>query len=164
MDDTFWKDFAIPFQVEDDEVSFANPVRVQRSFLEAVSELAYYGEKAERLTEQIAKLEAQRDAIRAGLRRLRREFLASEYSRITKTASSDIQEAFILNVAIQKGRDGELKEIEQTLEQKEEQLRALVPKLRKVEARMKALQRREEWAREYLNFEKLMTRLSGGAF
>lgn len=158
MADTFWNDLSIPYQEEDEEFNFANLVIVAQHFLKAVGRAAQLGEQAEVLTEQIATVTVQRDRKDRELKVLRRKILASNYKGMSKSASRDVQEAFILAMAEKDGLLPELEALEAEIERLTREIEAREPRVAEFRNRMKLIETTMGWGKQYLDFEKLVIR------
>lgn len=158
MKDDFWKNLVIPFQEEDEEFQFANPVVVGQYFLKAVGTAAYLGEQAESLTEQVGNLRVQLDRKKRDLSKFRRSVLAAYYKEITKSASSEVQDAFIEKKADEMGRLKEMQDLEEEIENLVRELEIREPRLDQYRTRLKLLENSLNWGKQYLDFEKLMIR------
>lgn len=159
MDEKFWEDIKIPFQENDDNFQFVNPVAVAQKFAKASGILSFLSKQAEVLTEQIATYTIRLEEARRKLRGLRREVLSKHYKEISKSAGSEVQEAFIYNKATEDGCVTELLEIEAEIESLTGMIASRQPRLDQFRARQKTLIQNMEWAEQYLNFEKHVTRV-----
>lgn len=156
----FWSSVTIPFQEEDAQFDFANPVIVQRQFLKLSAESAYLAEQAEVLTEQLANITIKKERKERELRNFRRQIFAKHYSSITKSASSELQDAFILNMARKDGREAELLQLEAEIETLEKELEIRKPRIDQYKARMKVIENLLTWGKQYLDYDKLVMRSS----
>lgn len=158
--DAFWETLNIPIQVEDDGFQFVNPVVMAQRFVHAMGQAALLGSQIETLTEQIANLTVNRDRKVRELRKLRREVLANAYTKLTKSAPSEIQEAFVLKAAAEQGRQDEFTALEAEIEYLERELESRTPRIGVYKARLKTLELAMNWGKQYLDFDKLITRAS----
>lgn len=159
--DNFWNNFQIPYQEDDPSFQFVNPVAVSQHFIRVIGEQAFLLEQSERLTQQLANVSAQETKQLRRLATLRREVLSRHYGEITKSASSEIQDAFIVS----KIRNDvelldEFESIEDSLVELQDQRIIIQPRLDQLRARMKAIEKKMEWAKQYLDHEKLMVRVA----
>jgi hypothetical protein len=157
--DPFWSDFVIPFQEEEGDFEFANPIQVQRHFLKATAHAAYLAEQAERESEQMANLEVQKARAERELLKLRRALLASAYSGITKSAGTEIQDAYLLKVARDEGREEDMLRWEGEVEDLLRKLEVRRPRLDKLRHRLKLLEKKADWAKQFLDYEKMLQRI-----
>lgn len=158
MDDTFWEDMVIPFQEEDEEFQFANPVVVSQQFVKAIGTASYLGKQAEILTEQIGNLKVTLDRFKRERDKLRRRILANHYKEITKSASSEIQDAFIYKMAQEDGLSKELLEIEAEIEDLTREIEVREPRVDQYKTRLRLLETSMNWGKQYLDFDKLIIR------
>lgn len=156
--DTFWKDFVIPFQEEDGDFQFANPVVVAQYFIRAVGTASFLGHQAEMLTEQIGNLRVKLERAKRDLAKFRRRILSRHYSEITKSASSEIQEAFLHKIIHADGEELEFKRLEDEIEALTKELEIREPRLEQYRARLKVLETSMNWSKQYLDFDKLVIR------
>jgi uncharacterized coiled-coil DUF342 family protein len=160
--DTFWKDIELPINEDYQENGYqiVNPVDVSEKFVLAISYSTALGEKAENLTEQLAGLEEELADVTTKLNRLRRQILADNINKLKSSWSAEIVDAFILASA---GDQTErLTKLEKEHDELTGDIRALKPKLLKVEKRLKLLEKNMEWAKQFLDYEKLMHRIKMG--
>lgn len=160
--DEFWKSFPIPYQDSDDDYDFVNAVTVSREFMKIQADMAYFSGLAEVLTKQIASKQVELNRVERDLALLRRKVLAENYKEMNKSARPEIQEAFILR-CVQGTQDETL--IKDLENQKDSMLRYIEerePSLDIVKSRMKAIERKMEYTTQFLNFEKLLHRVTEG--
>lgn len=157
--DTFWQDVALPINEEHRENGYqiVNPVDVQEKFIVAIDYSNKIGELAEALAEALADLERERDEIQTKLNRLRRQILADNFPKIKSSWSSEIVDAFIFGVAGDQQR--QLLAYEQEIDQKQRGIAARKPKLAKAEKRLKLVEKNMEWAKQFLDYDKLLHRI-----
>lgn len=156
--DRFWEALPIPYQEEEEDVQFANPVVVQRHFLRLTRALAQTLGPAEALAEEIATLEGEKAEWQRELARIRRDLLAGSLDRIKKT-TLDMQNAFLLNVARESGREEQLEEAEAEIETREREIARRAPVLEKLRARQKAIEQVMNGGKQYLDMEKLFMKI-----
>lgn len=160
VEDTFWRDLAIPYQDQfEDEFEFANPVQVSQSFIRGTALSAQLAEQAEALAEELANFEVLLSRSQRKLGKLRRELLANHFSGIKTSASSEIQDAYILTIARDDGRLQELEDIEEEIDRFQREIELREPRLAHIRSRLKRLDKKMDWAKQYLDYEKLMTRI-----
>jgi hypothetical protein len=160
--DGFWDVAQIPFNEEADEngFEFINAIDIAERFLEAASWASFLAQKSERLASTLAALETEKIQTERQLARLRREIFSKHYDKITKSASSEVQDAFLLAKAREEEREDDLLELEERIEELLCEIEAVTPTMNKIRGRMKVLERNMEYAKQYLDYEKLEKRIS----
>lgn len=156
---TYWAKLKLPFQIEDDGFQFTNPVVLATKFVEAAGIAAYLGQETEVLTEQLGNLKITLERKRRELASFRRGILAGNYKKITKSASSEIQEAFIYATAKDAGCLVGLMALEADIEQLLQDIESREPRLAQYKHRFKVLELTMGWGKQYLDFEKLVARI-----
>lgn len=158
----FWDRITIPlnYEWEEDNTEFVNPVTVADKFAEAAGIGTFLGQDAENITKHIANAEYQRKEVQREIYKLRRRLLADNYSKVTKSAPPLVQDAFILSVARSGGVEQELLELEDRLDELTSIIDMWTPHLEQNRFRMKTLEKNMEWIKQWLDFEKLMERLT----
>jgi len=159
MADTFWDSIEIPFQELEEDVQFVNPVVVANGFMKAAAQAKALGEKMEVLSEQMANLNIALERKRREMAKLRRDLLAAHYTKITKSAPSEVQEAFLITVANTEGRLPDLLAIEQEIERLTRELEIREPRLNQYKARLRMLETIVGWGKQYVDYDKLLLRL-----
>lgn len=161
--DTFWDDIQIPINPdwEDNDADFVNPVVVADMFASATGFAATICSDLEALTDKLSKLERQKAKLVKELARIRRDILAEEYKRITKSASPEVQTAFIWSSASSKQRTL-MRNYEDKLEVIDAHIMSITAERERLNNRLKRLDRNMDFAREYLNFDKHMAKVSFG--
>jgi len=157
--DNFWEWVAIPFNDEDREFEFVNPVELSERFIEATGIAANYGQITEQWTNELNRLDRERSDIARQIAALRRKILAENYAGITKSAGAEIQDAFVLKCAREMGLEDQLLALEKKHEEVQVKIDTLSARLELLRHRLKVLEKSMDWAREYLNFQKLDMRL-----
>lgn len=157
----FWRDASIPVNEtwEKDGTDFANPVEIADMFVRATGMAAELAAEAEALTEAVANAEYIRDEAKLDYMRLRRSILAHNISSIKSGWSAEAVEAFILACA--GDRAAELLRLEKLVDDAEREIRVRRPRLEKIRNRLKRLETSMDWAKQYLDYEKLMQRVTG---
>lgn len=157
--DTFWQDIQLPINEEYEENGYdiVNPVDVAEKFILAISYSTALGERAESLTQQLADLEIERDKKQRELNKLRRLILSENLPKLKSSWGSEIVEGFILASAGDK--TASMKDLEVQVEQFDDKIAALKPKVLKAEKRLKLLEKNMEWARQFLDYDKLLHRI-----
>lgn len=161
--DKFWDALPIPYQTEDEEYEFANPVVVQQQFLRLSRATAVVCQEAEDVTSEIADLENDKSEVQLELSNLRRQLFAANYKQITKSASSEVQDAFILTTARDCGREEELADLEEMVADLESRIRRLKPVQAKLWNRQNMIKQTFDYGKNYLDFEKVLTKIEHGA-
>lgn len=158
--DEFFSVIQIPFNEDwrENGYEFVNAVSVAEIFIKATSYAAGLAERAENLTDKIANLEYQRGRRERDLLRTRRTIFSEKFSEITKSAGPEIQNAFLLAKA-DEGQRAQLLSIEADLDKFDDDIGRLKPRLDKVRGRMKLLERNMDWAKQWLDYDKLMHRM-----
>ena len=156
--DTFWEDIQIPYQEDNKDFQFTNPVAVSQHFVKSVGRLAQVAEQAEVLTDQIATITVHMERRERDLKMLRRKILAKHYKSITKSAGSEIQEAFVRLKAEEEGLLSALESIEAEIEKDRRELEIRIPRVAKLRSRMKAIETTLIWGKQHLDFEKILMR------
>jgi hypothetical protein len=156
----FWEGIVVPINEKwrEDNTNFANPVDVADMFARATGTSTGLASQAEALTEEIANFEFERDEADIQLSRLRRQILADNFSGLKASWGSEVVEAFILASA--RESTTRLTELEKITEDATRQIRLRKPSLSRLEKRLKSLEKHMEWAREWMNYEKLMQRIT----
>lgn len=156
----FWSGIVIPINEnwQQDNTNFANPVDVADMFARATGTSTMLASEAEGLTEEIANFEFERDEAQIDLTKIRRQILADNFTDIKASWSGDVIEAFILSKAgDQKER---MLELEQHIEESVRQVRLRKPRLTKLEKRLKSLEKHMDWAKQWLDYDKLLQRIT----
>lgn len=159
----FFSSIQIPFNSdwEENGFEFVNSVNVAEVFIKATAHSASLAEEAEKYTSDLANLDYQRGKKERELLKLRRSIFADKWNEITKSAGPEIQNAFILAKADEEQRT-KLLAIEDEIEKLDDQVGRIKPRLDKVRNRMKLLERNMDWAKQFLDFDKLMKRITEG--
>lgn len=156
----FWDALTIPSQVEADGFEFVNPVVMAQQFVKAVGYAQMIGKELEDLTSEIVKLTIQKERIERDLRRLRVDILSHSYDKVTKSASAEIQDAFVRRQAIVLGRVTELDKLEAALEDLVKKIEDREPERDRRKNQLKILELAMNWGKQYLDFDKLLRRTS----
>lgn len=160
----FWNIVELPFQDEDTELQFTNPVVTAEWFAKLTHTIADLGGKAETLEEEIANLKVHLRRAESDLSRFRRTILADSYSKITKSADKIVQDAFVLLMSKELGRDKELSTLENDVEDLRQQIEVREPRKDQLYTRLKILKDSEDAAKQYLDHEKLQMRMTQRGF
>lgn len=152
--DRFWDALPIPYQTEDGEYDFANPIVVQQHFLRLSKATAIISEKAEQLTKTLSELEDERAEEQYKLGQLRRRLFAANYKLITKSASNEIQDAFILMTARGTDQEDDLLALEERIHELDGEIRRLKPRIERLWTRQKQIQLTIDAGKQYLDYEK----------
>lgn len=159
--EAFWSKTFVPVNEDWQEngFDFVNPVVVADMFASATSIASLLAQEAEVLTEQLAHAEVDLTLAQRQLSRLRRSIFAEHFSKLKVGAKVEVQDAFIIayggeeNVA-------KLYKFETALDDAEDTVFVFKARLKKVERRLKVLQNNMEWAEQFLNYEKLLNRIT----
>jgi hypothetical protein len=160
--DTFWKTVELPFQTDDQNFQFVNPVAAAEWFAKKTSDISFLNGLAEILEEEIANLKVHLRRKDEEIGRLRRRLLANAYDRIAKSAGTEILNSFVLKLAEDDSKGPQLAKME---EEKEELVRSIEvrePRRNQLYARLKAIRDAQDAARQYLDYNKLEQRLNAG--
>jgi hypothetical protein len=141
-------------------LEFVNAVQVQEMFAEATEVAALLAEEAEKLTDRVANLTFQRDQVQRQVARQRRLILSENFAAFkSHHQNNEPKDAFILAAATP-----EQKTFLVTLEEQEEtltrQIALVTPRLDKLRNRLKLLDTNMNYARQYLDYDKFMGRIS----
>lgn len=160
--DNFWADIALPVNTDykENDYQIVNPVDVQEKFILAIDYSTRIGEQAEGLAEELADLEREREEIQTKLNRLRRQILADNFSKIKSSWNSELVDAFILGTAGDQLQ--QLLQYEKEIDLKNTKIGAKKPKLIKAEKRLKLVEKNMEWAKQFLDYEKMVARIKSG--
>jgi hypothetical protein len=156
----FWSSITIPVNEDwqKDGTNFANPVEVADMFARATGLSSQLAAQAEALTEEIANFEFERDEADIELTKLRRRVLADHFNGIKASWSGDVVEAYILGSA---GSETErMTKLEDQKEEATRQIRLRKPSLIRLEKRLKSLEKHMDWSKQWLDFDKLMQRIT----
>ena len=156
----FWQDATIPVNESwmEDKTNFANPVEVADMFARATGVSAMLAAEAEELTEAIANAEFLKDDASIEYNRLRRQILAQNFGAIKSGWNSEAMDAFILASAGTQAPT--LLAMEKDVEVANREIRIRKPRLEKLKNRLKRLETSMEWAKQWLDYEKLMQRVT----
>lgn len=156
----FWHDATIPVNESwiEDETNFANPVEVADMFARATGVSAMLASEAEELTEAVANAEFLKDEAALDYGRLRRQILSQNFSAIKSGWNSEAMDAFILASA--KDQAPTLLALEKAVEDAAREIRIRKPRLEKIKNRLKRLETTMEWAKQWLDYDKLMVRVT----
>lgn len=160
--DAFWKTVELPFQEDDQQFQFVNPVAAAEWFAKKTSDISYLNGLAEILEEEIANLKVHLRRKDEKLGRFRRKLLANAYDRVSKSASTEIQNAFVLKLAEDEGKGVEFCSLEEDREELVRSIEVREPRRNQLYARLKAIRDAQDAARQYLDYNKLEQRLNSG--
>lgn len=161
--DTFWADFAIPYNDDyrRDGTSFVNPVTVQEEFIRATGHAAYFGQLAETGTKKLDTLDTDIAELEQQIAAIKERVLAGNLTEAAKIKNLELQAAFVL--ANVEGADkAEYTRLRAELAKK--QLAHLETKKRRdrIKSRLDQLNKRMEWLKQFLDYDKLERRIKGG--
>lgn len=160
--DEFWKTVELPFQTDDRNFQFVNPVAAAEWFAKKTSDISFLNGMAELLEEEIANLKVHLRRKDEELNKLRRRLLSGAYDKISKSASTEILNAFVLTLAEAGGKGIKLTELEDQKEEIVKSIEVREPRRNQLYARLKAIRDSQDAARQYLDYNKLEQRLNAG--
>lgn len=158
-EDTFWEEYPLKYNDEDDGFEFVNLVDVAEEFVKMVSVTSRLGYDLERLTEAKANVEVEKQRAERALNTLRRTILSDGLQDVAKTSKPQILEAFILERAKQNNTEGSLLQWENKIEECEKKLEIIQPRINKVQSRLTYMKIKAENLRQYLDYQKLQLRI-----
>ncbi len=150
----------MPQQSEDPELEFTNRVVTAEWFAQQTQVIAELGGKAEVLDEEIANLQVHLRRKERELQNVRLSILARCYGKITKSADKVVQEAFIRSMAVELKETDTLTKLDLELEDIRQEIEIREPRRDQYYTRLKILKDSQESARQYLDHEKLQTRIN----
>lgn len=161
--DSFWGSFPIPLNEEASEDGFelVNIVDVQDDFLRMISQTAQLAQQLEELTDARANQEVIKARAERDLDFLRRKILASHISKLAKTASPEVRDAFIYARAIEESLTESYDALEKEIEKAVRQIEKLTPRINKLRNRLQLLNTKADWMKQYLDYHKLQLRIEG---
>ena len=159
-EDTFWKDIVVPFQEEDETYEFSSLFQISKYFAKSTGIIAYLGEQAEKLNLEEKSLEEKLMEVEEEFRQLRRKINAKHYKSITKSASSELQEAFLWTKAEEEGKLQEYQQLESDINLLKKHIFKKRKEIDKLKYRIKMLEMAQRAGTEHLNFEKLIMRIT----
>jgi hypothetical protein len=159
---SWWDRVALPTNHEDDSFEFVNRVVAAEWFADKTEDIAKLAQLNEAVLKQIKNFKVAQERLRRQVKTFRRKVLAKHYNQMTKSASPEVQDAFILRCAIEDGEEAELLALEDEIEQLEFEIERRVPFRDMVDTRMKTLQLAMESAKQYLDAEKLEAKIRLG--
>lgn len=157
---TFWNSAYVPVDEDwkENGTEFVNPVVVADMFATSTGTAAKLAQEAEVISEKLAKLDYEKGRLARQVAKIRRTIFADHYNKITKSAGAEIQDAFILSMA-DEGQKALLLSLEEDIEDRLDKIGRLTPRLERVRYRLKVLERNMDWAKQYLDHEKLQMRI-----
>lgn len=158
--DRFWERFPIPFQEEDPDFPFANAVVVSQYFIRVQGDMAPLLGYSEKLSEKLSELADEKEELEVEYLALKRNLLAANYSTAPKSGSILVLEAYVRKVATDEQRR-ELDLLETRMRELVREMATLKRYLSKSQGRVKALEKRMEYAEQYVNMEKAQMKLRG---
>lgn len=156
----FWSSAYVPVDEDWEETGteFVNPVVVADMFALATGMAAKLAQEAEVISEQIANLEFEKAKLMRQLAKIRRTIFADHYNKITKSASAEIQDAFIMAMA-DEGQKKQILALEDEIEDCVQKIGRLTPRLEKIRFRLRTLEKNMEWAKQFLDYDKMQARI-----
>lgn len=156
----FYRAVRVPFNGEDQEFEFVNQVVVAEHFIRLQDLVAEINERSLDLTNELRNLEVHLKRRTRDLAKVRRTLMARNYSRLTKTADKDVQEAFILMVAEENPTFlAQMNEIESDIEDLTQKIESRKPLIEEFKDKQKLVEKIAEYAKQYLDFRKLEIRI-----
>lgn len=151
-----WERIAVPINEDwrENEFEMVNPVDVAEMFAATTGLAAYTAQEAEEVTERIRNLENTKSKKQRKVTRIRRTIFADHYAKLTKSAGTEVQDAFVLSMADAE-QQKELLTLEEEIDGLDDNIAPLVNKRDKLLFRLKMIEKNMEYARHFLDFEKL---------
>lgn len=159
----FWNSAYVPVDEDwkENGTEFVNSVVVADMFATSTGTAARLAQEAEVISEKIAKLEYEKGKVSRQIAKLRRTIFAEHYNKITKSAGTEIQDAFVLSMA-DEGQRQLLLSLEDSVDESQDKIGRLLPRLERVRYRLKVLEKNMEWAKQFLDYDKMLTRIHNG--
>lgn len=157
-EDRFFEEVIVPFNDEDESLEFINPVVVAEHFARITALNARLASQSEGGSSRLAELEADLKRENREIDKLRRKVFADNFNDVTRTAPKEIQDAFILSRADQEVLD-QLTEHEDNKAYIEDEMDVVKAALDRIRSRMRLIEKTMDWAKQYLDYEKLLTRV-----
>jgi hypothetical protein len=159
----FWEHAYIPINptYEEDGTAPANPVTVADRFVVAGGTATYLASEAEELAEQVYDLEAERDSLRRSIVATRRDILAKNFAAVKTSWNIETTDAFIMATATAAQwimLDAWYTEIDALMDQ----IAAKNKRLLTIQKRLKHIDKVMDWAKQYLDYDKLAARIKAG--
>jgi hypothetical protein len=160
--DTFFERITVPvnYEANSNGFDFVNPVEVAEMFAAATGIAAQLGGQCETLTSVIANVEFQLVQKERELFRLRRSLLADSFGGVKAGWSTAVLEAYVFTCAVALDRTTALTSLEGDIEELQDTLGMHKPRLDKLKSRARLLEKNMEMAKQYLDFDKLMQRVT----
>lgn len=162
MTDKFWDEVVVPFnpdiEAREDGYEFINPVTVAEHFAEITQTTARLAQQYEDGSTRLSELEQKLRWVTGDLNSLRKRILAANFEDVTRTARPEIQDAFILHHAPQEVAD-QIEEFEAEIGSLEDEIEVVKAALKKIHNRMKLIEKNMDYAKQYLDHEKLLARV-----
>lgn len=161
IDPDFWDQVHIPYQNEDPRFPLADPLTVAEQFIFISEDSALLGQRLEEIEDALSDLDQELAEEERKLSRLRKVLIAENYDSLAKSASTEIVDAFVVKAAIEADRYQDLEEMEDHVADLKSRRSKLSRSRSKVKARMRFLDSQANWAKQYLDYDKLKERLGG---
>lgn len=160
--DNFFERITVPvnYEASTNGFDFVNPVEVAEMFAAATGIAAELGGQAERITSQIANVEYQLAQKEREMAKLRRLLIADNFGAVKSGWSNTVLEAFILDAAMRGGKYEHYIALENEIDAHQDNLGLLKPRHEKLKHRSRVLERNMDMAKQYLDFDKLMQRVT----
>lgn len=156
--DVFWESFEIPINEEHKGFEFVNRVDVAEHFLKMVAYAARLGRLLEELLIDIDALDEQLAHHDKLLYIARVKVLAEGYTKLAKSADREMRDVFIYAHASPDAL-AELTRLEGAREILESERRKRIREREKLRHRLKFMDYKADWAKQYLDNDKLERRL-----
>jgi chorismate mutase len=138
---------------------FINPVQVAEMFADNTGLAAWLAHEAEQITAELNDLSEQDTKLERQQARLRRQVLADNLGSFKASYNTEAQDAFIFAAANEADR-AQLLRLEQERDEVADKVAAIKPRSERNKHRLKVLERNMEYAKQYLDYDKLMTRIA----
>lgn len=159
MSSTFFDKIQVPLNLDYEEngLEFVNAVTVADKFAESTVINAELSRETEMAAIALASVDFELEQVKRQIAKLRRRIFAENYGKITKSASNEVLDAFVLSHAgLHESPLLELEDLEQDLWKART---AAATGLEQCKARMRAFERTINSLTEWLNYDKFRTRI-----
>lgn len=157
----FYERVALPFNDEDPNFEFVNDVIASEHFVRLQHLLSKLTERIKDLANEVHNLEIHRNRATREIQKIRKVLFARNYSRITKSADKEIQDAFIFLVASEAGDEilSQLSALEDEVENITREIEIRQPRLNEYRNDMKLIEKVGDYVKQYLDAEKLRMKI-----
>jgi chromosome segregation ATPase len=154
---SYFDDLTLPLNKEEPHFEFVNAVTVSDKFAEATIFNGTISREIEEATDELARLDVELEQVKRKIGKIRRQIFADNWTKVTKTADSQIQDAFILaHAGAMLPVLEECESLEEELWKQRSQAKAKFDRYR---GRLWALERMTSYLTEWLNNDKFRTRI-----